>query len=211
MSSQECTLASHFPDMRGWPCQPLPALVRADNGPIRKVLPVLDVLGGAATPATDAAAPQYEDAEEEDAEQEGDGVYVKYDQVLHGSRRQSTKGAKTLVTRKFLKKFIHYAHARTPRMSDEVRRACSLTGGQGDSMYSDSHDPNPGPTLLSPGAEVARENEAGQGLLCATCSWGLNQDSCPGCSDCLVRRLQQRRWLRHTQRCGHRACRPPLR
>jgi len=46
---------------------------------------------------------------------------VKYDQVLHGTRRQGlgTKGAKSLVTRKFLKKFIHYAHARTPRLSDD--------------------------------------------------------------------------------------------
>lgn len=80
------------------------------------------VIPGTATPATDAAAPQYEDAEEEDAEQEAEGgVFVKYDQVLHGTRRQGAKGAKSLVTRKFLKKFIHYAHARTPRLTDEVR------------------------------------------------------------------------------------------
>ena len=52
-------------------------------------------------------------------------IYVKYDRLLHGDKRLH-KGKREVLTTKFLKKFIHYAKGRTPKLTEEV----STNGGR---------------------------------------------------------------------------------
>ena len=68
-------------------------------------------------PSSDVPARRFEDEEEADGQA---SIYVKYDRLLHGDKRLH-KGKREVLTIKFLKKFIHYAKGRTPKLTEEVR------------------------------------------------------------------------------------------
>ena len=69
-------------------------------------------------PSSDVPARRFEDEDEVDGQA---SIYVKYDRLLHGEKRFH-KGKREVLTIKFLKKFIHYAKGRTPKLTEEVRR-----------------------------------------------------------------------------------------
>eukprot|EP00271_Cylindrocystis_brebissonii_P011699 TRINITY_DN29612_c0_g1_i1.p1 TRINITY_DN29612_c0_g1~~TRINITY_DN29612_c0_g1_i1.p1 ORF type:complete len:500 (+),score=137.57 TRINITY_DN29612_c0_g1_i1:42-1502(+) len=68
-------------------------------------------------PSSDGPERKFED--DDDGEEET-SIYVKYDRLLHGEKRKrrGVGARKELLTTKFLKKFIHYAKGRTPKLSD---------------------------------------------------------------------------------------------
>lgn len=59
---------------------------------------------------------KYEEDEENELEP---SLFMKYDRLLHGEKKGRKKLGDVL-TRSFLKKFIHYAKSRTPKLTEEV-------------------------------------------------------------------------------------------
>ena len=80
---------------------------------------------------------QQQQEQDEGGEEDGSGereavdlssAFVKYDRLLHGERRAG-QPAREILTRNFLRKFIHYARLRTPVLSNQVRRKASNGAG----------------------------------------------------------------------------------
>lgn len=76
---------------------------------------------------SDAGMPRMADArdavDDEDVEH-GTAVFVKYNRLLHGEKRNTRQTKRDKLTTKFLKKYIHYAKSRImPVLTEEV---CTL-------------------------------------------------------------------------------------